>query len=440
MGKVCSLLDGEQTSSSHGCFDRTWWCWKFTDFPASRLQEGIFSLCWLLTSDLFHLSNVQKNRLLDKIEHSILFWASLQHNDGSFDEAYPYERSLAATAFTTFYVGSGIELIENKLSNKTKNVAATAIKKASIWLSKNNEHHGILSNHLAAAAGALQIATDLLKTDVFIEGRNKFLNIIYNEQDKQEGWFKEYGGADPGYQSHGMFYLADILKRTNNKELLERLKIATDFISWFVHPDGTIGGEYASRGTKFAFPAAFEMLAEKIPIANSIATHLRKCLGKGRGISPNEADIWNFFPLLNNYIFANDACKNTPVSVELPINKDIDSNKIFPNAGLAIFNKNNHQIVIGLNSGGIIKSWEPSGKLYYENCGYVFKEKSNYFSSQSASSWEVKKISNEETMLTIKTNFQKVKNLRFSSWRFILFRIFMLTIGRFSQISCWLKN
>ena len=37
------------------------------------------------------------------------FWCTIQHADGSFDEAYPFERSLAATAFTTFYVGEALE-------------------------------------------------------------------------------------------------------------------------------------------------------------------------------------------------------------------------------------------------------------------------------------------------------------------------------------------
>ncbi|MGI9498521.1 MAG: hypothetical protein ACR2P3_00660, partial [Geminicoccaceae bacterium] len=50
VGRALSTLDWETTSSSHGSFDRTWWCWKFTDFSAPRFQEGLYLLVWLLTS------------------------------------------------------------------------------------------------------------------------------------------------------------------------------------------------------------------------------------------------------------------------------------------------------------------------------------------------------------------------------------------------------
>ena len=42
--RVLGMLDRESLSPTYGCLDRTYWAWKFTDFPGARFQEG---LCFL---------------------------------------------------------------------------------------------------------------------------------------------------------------------------------------------------------------------------------------------------------------------------------------------------------------------------------------------------------------------------------------------------------
>jgi len=39
--RVIGMLDREKYSRTAGCFDRTFWCWKFVDFPGARFQEGL---------------------------------------------------------------------------------------------------------------------------------------------------------------------------------------------------------------------------------------------------------------------------------------------------------------------------------------------------------------------------------------------------------------
>ena len=299
-GRLLSSLDNEELSGTKGSMDRTWWCWKFTDFSASRFQEAGYAIAWIVKSKHFKFSKAESSKLILAFEDIIVFWADLQNLDGSFDEAYPFERSLAATAFTTFYLGSSIELLRDDISTATLEKALNTIKKAANWLALNNEHHGILSNHLAAAAAALQVSFDITAETHFSEARDEFLNLIYKYQDKNEGWYMEYGGADPGYQSHGMFYLTDIFKRTNDRRLLKSLVSACDFFIWCIHPDGTSGGEYASRGTKFSFPAAFEFLSNYSEAAKKISNHFRNQIDKKELIGIDEMDSWNFYPMLNN--------------------------------------------------------------------------------------------------------------------------------------------
>ncbi|MBE3101134.1 MAG: hypothetical protein IMZ47_02560 [Firmicutes bacterium] len=437
--RALSLIDIELTSPSIGSFDRTWWCWKFSDFSAPRLQEGIFTLAWLYSSPLADQRFRGKSVLLERADAAIRFWVGLQHADGSFDEAYPFERSFAATAFTSFYIGHSIERLMDFLSADTLKVALRAIEQSAKWLAANGEYHGILSNHLAAAAGALQIAGDLLGTDRFLTDRDRYLGIIYREQDDVEGWMREYDGADPGYQSHCMFYLAAILNRTQDSELRERLTLATEFIAWFIHPDGTLGGEYASRGTKFAFPAAFEILASKIPMAAAVAAHLRECIVHRRGVGADQMDQWNLFPLLNNLLFASEVAENLSSPTQLPW-CELGAEKTFPNAGLYVANRNNRLLTVGLTHGGVIKLWDINTKeLIYEDCGYALKAHGKPLVSQSYSAWRRSNKDDSSTFI-VESGFKGIASLRFNPWLFVCFRLFTLTVGVLPSVARMLKN
>ncbi|MEO9614966.1 MAG: hypothetical protein ABJG86_01270 [Nitratireductor sp.] len=438
LGRTLSMLDWEPTSPSHGSFDRTWWCWKFTDFSASRFQEGAYLLAWLLTSPHTPIPVHGRERLRDGAAAAIRFWRSLQHADGSFDEAYPFERSLAATAFTGFYVGCAVERLGDLLNVDEREHALAALERGARWLAANGEYHGILSNHLAAAAAALQLVGDLTGTDRFQAARDRYLETILREQQPREGWLREYGGADPGYQSHAMFYLAEIQRRTGDDILLDSLSRASDFLAWFAHPDGTLGGEHTSRGTKFFYPAGLEMLAERIPSAAAIAAHARASLSKGRGVGAAEMDAWNQFPLVNNLLFAADAA--TPLADAPPLPwQTPGARKTFPEAGLAVARRGDRVLVVGAKAGGVVKLWQSDGDLLYEDCGYVVENAGGWAASQGASTCLFRDASATLTV-EVKSDFARLTAERLSPPRFIAFRLFTTTIGRLPALARWLKS
>lgn len=438
LGRALSRLDAEITSRTRGSFDRTWWCWKFVDFSAPRFQEGAYTLAWLATSPFAPGGARDSARLVDQAQAAIRFWTTLQHADGSFDEAYPFERSLAATAFTGFYVGCAVERLAGRLDSAVEGAARTALERGADWLARNGEYHGVLSNHLAAAAAALQVASDLLGTDRFRSARDRYLGIVYREQDAAEGWYREYSGADPGYQSHGMFYLAEIWRRTLDPALLESLRRASDFMAWFVHPDGTIGGEYASRGTKFAYPAGFEILAGEIPSAAAIARHLRVRVAEGRCIGPYEADAWNLSPLLNNHLFAAEAALAPLPHAALPWESE-GATAVFPNAGLVVARRADRLMVASPGRGGAVKLWEiPSGRLLYEDCGYAQLFGKGAYATQFPSEW--RRRQDEPLEVQLVAPFRSVPRIRFSPVRFVAFRAFTLTVGRLPTIARLLKQ
>lgn len=432
--RALSLLDAQETSVSYGSFDRTWWCWKFTDFSASRFQEGCYLLAWLYGSPLAPEGWRGNKQLLEWLEAAMLFWTGLQHKDGSFDEAYPFERSLAATAFTAFYVGSAYERVRGQLSAECCRKVEQALRGAGEWLARNGEFHGVLSNHLAAAAAALQVVGDVLGTSAFYGARDRYLGTIYENQDPQEGWLREYGGADPGYQTHGMFYLADIWRRTKDARLHGCLEKATAFIAWFIHPDGTVGGEYASRGTQFAFPAGFEMMAGAVAQADAIAGALREHVVARRGIGLASMDVWNIFPMLNNYLFAMEAAQDLPEKT-LPW-QESGVSRLFSNAGLAVLQQGRLLTVISPGLGGAHKQWQlPEGVLVKEDCGYALWQGKRVYTSQSPSEWV-----QEGNGYQITAPFKAINRTRFNPYLFIGFRGFTLTVGRHPELAKWLKD
>lgn len=195
--RLLSRMDRETPSSTYGACDRTYWGWKFTDFPGARFQEALYALAWMYTRPLAGNRLYGHPSVREWIIAGFRYWQTLQHADGSFDEAYPYERSLAATAFTGFYLGEAYLLFGNALPADLLESLRTTFRRAGDWLCRNDEYHGVLSNHLAAAAAALTVIAKIDGQACHADRAQHFIRRILAHQSS-EGWYEEYGGADFG--------------------------------------------------------------------------------------------------------------------------------------------------------------------------------------------------------------------------------------------------
>ena len=101
----------------------------------------------------------------------------------------------------------------------------------------------------------------------------------------EEGWFKEYNGADPGYQSLCMYYMADIHIQRPDLKLLKALQKSIQFLCYFAHPDGSFGGVYGSRCTRFYYPAGILALSDQIPEAFTLCDHMLDSIKEKRVIT-----------------------------------------------------------------------------------------------------------------------------------------------------------
>ena len=436
--QILSQIDREPFSSTYGSGDRVYWCWKFTDFPGARFQENIFTLSWLYTADSFENPWKGNKNILDMIQAGLIYWSKIQVSDGSFNEAYPFEHSLAATAFTAFYLTEGFDLVKNDLDEDTKKSFLNTLNRACKWLCRNDEKHGVLSNHLAAAAAGLYNAGQLLENTKFTERAWYFVKRIYSHQSS-EGWYEEYGGADIGYQTHASFYLARIWQKSGDEELLASLKKANGFLKYFIHPDGSLGGEYASRNTMFYYPAAYEMLGNACSDAASIAFFQRGNVEKQKTVGLEQMDAYNLFPVLNNYIFAYENC--TPEKISEPIDPlpiEQTGSWDFEDAGLIAKSNVNYYAVIGGKKGGVIRIWDKkTNKLDWQSSGYVFQRGKKWFSNQAQG---LSSYSINENDIKIEAPFVAINQKIFTPWMFMIFRMFTLTTGRIPALAYTIKD
>ena len=437
IARVLSWQDRESFSRTYGCFDRTYWCWKFSDFPGARFQEGVFTLAHLFTTRLVENPLYREPRVPQWIQAALGFWRRVQRRDGSFDEAYPFEHSLAATAFTGFYVGEAFLRTRDALPDPAPLV--TALARAGDWLCRNDERHGVLSNHLAAAAAALQVIFRITGDDRFERRCWHFVQRIYDHQSR-EGWYEEYGGADPGYQTQCTFYLARLWQYTGNASLLESLARSVTFLKHCIHPNGTLGGEYGSRNTEFFFPAGLEMLGGAVPDAARIAGFMRSWVPEGRMAGLWAMDAQNTLPMLNNYLFATDYAASLEGAPEASLPCEVPGEWWFPDAGLLIKSTPAFYAIVGLVKGGVVKIYDKAHRtLAVSDCGYVARSSSGTVASTQSlrrhSGW-----TRAPGTCTVETDFVPLLQRLPTPWMFLVFRSFSTTLGRAQLVAYWLKS
>ena len=438
LARLISLEDREPFSKTHGCFDRTYWGWKFTDFPGPRYQEAVYALAYIFKKSIEGNSFVNSEKILKWASAGLNYWKNLQHANGSFDEAYPMEQSLAATAFTSFYLGEAFFMLSEDLTNSEKNILRSTFSKAGSWLCCNDERHGVLSNHLSAAAVALYVIFHITGETRFEQRAQYFLNRIYESQSK-EGWYEEYGGVDIGYQTHTTFYLSRLWQYTQDDDLLESLKRSISFFKFFVHPNGTVGGDYCSRNTEFYMPAGFEILAPVCHDAAQISKFMRQSIKKQTGVGLETMDFQNFMPLLNNYLFAAEYSKILGnVEESLPFQQEGEWD--FPDAGLVVKSNSYYYAILAPSKGGVIKIYDcKKRKLHLSDCGYWIKLKKGDIASNQVLR-RLRKIQRNGKEVSVSSFFKEINQQTLSPFRFILFRLFSITFGRVKPVAYWLKN
>ena len=417
--KILTLLDRNRHSPTYGCFDRNFWHYKILDFPSGMSQEFVWPLALAYSCDIPGNSWRGREPIREWAAAAIHFAARSAHRDGSCDDYFPYERAAGATAFSL------LACIESYILLGLDDAAIlTFFERRSDWLARHQES-GRLSNHAALIALCLELASRLLRTNRWDAAKSQRLSQVLSWQHP-EGWFQEYEGCDPGYQTLTISSLARIDELApGNARLKDALGRAVRFAAEFVHPDGSYGGEYGSRNTYNFFPHGFELVGRWMPEALQIND--RYLTGMASGKLPCYEDdhlvghhTWNFLLAWRDFVALRPALGPRP-----------NGRILFPGAGMVIDRRDGTELYLALNKGGVFKLFRDGALVASDTQLSVQVRSGGRHPNAVAHLIDDYRIRERDEEVSIEGRLGWAKHVPMSPAKLILLRTIALTIGRF---------
>jgi len=378
--RLLSMQDRNPYSKTYGCFDRMYWLDKAIDFPSAIMQFAVQSLA-LVYSEKFPNNPYYKNdNILKWAIAGMEFWTKIQKKDGSFDEFYPNEHGWAGpTGFLLYAMIDSYERLKSNIEHSLEEKILETAKKSALYLAKYDEA-GILANHHAIALLAIYYASKSLEDETLLYNFEEKFNYFLGLQS-EEGWFLEYDGADPGYLSATVSFLAKLYKLVDDKEFKEKIFTAVEkaikFSSYFVYPNGFYAGTIGSRQTLHFYPSGYEFFGNKIPLAHTIANKMLESLHDGKLVPP-EIMPGRYLPyrtseFLLSYLDYTPRKKSLP---KLPFEGE-NFEKYFPKARILVKKNERYYAICNLAKGGVIKAFDlKNNRLVLNDCGVIGKLKS----------------------------------------------------------------
>lgn len=438
--RLLALFDVDPISPTRGMGDRFRWAWKLIDFGNATFQGAAHGLARLVYAGLLP-EWVHEEKILELIDAIFDGTRKLIYSDGSLEEAFPYERSFCVTALVAYDLLSCVSLLGEKIDGQKSVEYIEIIRPLIRFLRKSDETHGIISNHLATAAAALfkwaQVTQEKNENREFA-----ILDRIFSHQSP-EGWYQEYEGADPGYMSLALCYIADIYQMHPTDKLRDSLNKAVDFLTYCVHPDGSFGGHYGSRNTRFYYPAGIAMLAPDFDQADRLHEFMRQSVNNMTCVTLLSMDEPNLIPMFNAYVRAAqmDNLEKTNNTFKrdknLPFNSLVSFEKHFNDAGLLVVNRPNYYALFALFKGGIGSVFYKNGNVHHVPGAALMDKKKRLYCNQLYCSENI--ITIGSNFIEITSEFNKINNSLPMPWQMIVLRLLNLTVMRFRFFSELIK-
>ncbi|MDD5687503.1 MAG: hypothetical protein PHE88_06700 [Elusimicrobia bacterium] len=439
--RLLGQLDRVFESPTYGCFDRQYWNYLTKDFSSIIPQYATLSLAliyYISDENNIWFKNTDIKRWCIA---SMLYWAKIQHDDGSFDEAYPYEHSQPGTAFSLYFIAEAYDIFKDEMDDITRNLIFDKMKKALefTWNYKKGELN--ISNH---SAGNIAAFYKMYTLDNDEKNKNRAAAMLtdFVSNQSKEGWFPEYGSADIGYSTVTLYFLANYYRLSNDKAVLPAIERLIEFISYFVHPDGSIGGEYGSRETSFVLPSALEIMANGNKLAKAIICMHHNAIISMRTPVPSSCDDANllcflFISYLQAYLFTDDDSSD---NVSLPFQSEVDFKKHFEESGLLIVKTKTYYSVVSSKKGGVLKAYNLKNKsIDVIDLGWVGNMGKYIVSSNKYNSDLQVKM--DENKLVISANFCYIKmNKVLTPLKMIVSRFVFYVISPLAFLRTFIKE
>jgi hypothetical protein len=433
--RLLASFNMDETHALAGVGDRYFWGWKLIDFPNGTFQGAVHGLAILISLNQLP-KTVSLNQLLKTLSLMVRGLKTITAKNGSLDEAFPNEYSFCVTSLVASDVLAGLKLLKDKISTKEHDIWIDSVRPLIEFLLKQDEYHGVISNHLASAALAMYRWYALTGEKEKEQRGSIWIKRILSHQSK-EGWFSEYGGADPGYQSWCTTQLAQLNLLRPDLGLQEPLTKSLDFLSYAAHPDGSFGGVYGSRNTRFLLPGGIEMLAESNNIALALANFAKKGICNHSFVTLDAIDSGNLIPFINDYALAAKAdIENKQNKVEEHILPCYQKNirEYYPEAGWLIDSQAESYSIINVKRGGGFVHFSNKNKPIISSGILCKNYKKEFFSSQQGQATEIDIDMFKNDCFALTFPLYKVSRPIPTPGSFFILRFLSLTLFKFRPI------
>jgi len=433
--RLLSDLDREPHSKSYGSFDRDHWSWKFRDFPILMTQWALYPLALLWRLDLPGSIYCGSPQLLGWTLAALRELCARQHASGAWDAIGPNNQDYGGALGSIYYLSETARVLGDALPGPDRVQIAGCIERAARFARRSAEDHAFVSNHQALYALGWRAAGEWTNDAECARRSDETLGEILARQHA-DGFYAEYAGFDPGYETLGIQYLARLWEQTRDERLLASLRRAVAFFAHAVHPDGSVGGAYGSRRTRLYFPAGFEILASEIPEAAGVAEFVRARLARGEVVTPAQVDAQNAYVVNLSYLHACTATAPPLASAPLPC-EVLRGDQLF-SSGLLAAGTGAYYGVFALGRGGAGRVHaRATGELAYEDAGLVVRDRSGLHASGLART-EFRRIA--EGDYEAEGALGIVQQEQLTPLRFLGLRVLNLTLFRSPALGRWVRR
>lgn len=420
--RLVLMVDKNPYSRTYGCFDRSFWHYRTMDFPCGMNQEFVLPLALVYKYQLPHNRYYGRERLRELAMAGIEYARKASYPDGTTDDYFPFERAMGALVFSLYAMTEACLELDEKPSHLLDFFATRGD-----WLLHHNET-GQLANHQAFAALALYNVYMLTGDARYKMGSEQFRDLTLS-WGKEEGWFQEYEGADPGYHSCSIAFFAKLYQKSKDKKIHDALLKAVDFAHYFMHPDGSYAGEYGSRNTYHFYPHGFEVMAPESDHAAAIADSFLYRGAPMRRRYYNDDDrmaahyVYDWIHAWRDY-YAGER----PGPVALP--KETEAT-YFEEAKLLVVRTPSYHVISNASKGGTFKAVSEEG-AFAGDTGLIGELEDGRVVVTHVVAENQIKVSKDRRRIDVRGVFQQRKYQLPTPLKQVIFRLLMLTVGRFN--------
>jgi hypothetical protein len=437
--RLLGQIDTNAASRTRGVADRQFWAWKLIDFPNATPQGAVNGLAHLLSGgEQWH--GIADQALLARISDLVAGVGKVMRRDGSLEEALPYERSFCVTALVGFDLLRARDDLMAKGHQGIVDMIEAAAEPLARFVIRSDEKHGFISNHIATAIAFL-LRWHAISGDVKADEKAQILLGRLLAAQSDEGWFPEYDGADPGYQSLCLNYLVDAYLASGETRLKEPIRRAVGFLRHFAHPDGSFGGVYGSRATRLYYPSGLEALRAELPEAAKLADFMRASITRRTTVTLAAIDAPNLAPVFNSYCWAARSFKDAAYQESgdgAPVLDPTPYRQYFPKAGLIVDHGPTHHSVISTRKSVVYHFAD--GVALRDGGVLLGGEDGATYSSQADDPSAKVTYDTDANTVVIETSLRRVDQILPQPLTFLALRVLTLTLMRIPAVSDLIKR